>query len=94
MRMRAVVMALAVLAAGTVQALAAENFIVRGHPYAPGDDQLPPLNSEQDDVDLQTDILESEIYVTQRHRKVLDSDMSRFINNQELTGPDHSVIDY
>ena len=94
MRMRVGFMALAVLVATAIQASAAENFIVRGHSYAPGDDQLPPLNSERDDVNLQTDILESEIYVSQRQRKLFDSEMSRFINNQELTGPDQSSLDY
>ena len=93
MRMHSAFMALAILVAVPIQASAAENFIVRGHSYAPGDDQLPPLNSERDDVNLQTDILESEIYITQRQRKLFDSELSRFINNQELTGPDQS-LDY
>jgi hypothetical protein len=91
MRMRAVSLALALLAAAAVQASAAENFIVRGHPYAPGDDRLPPLGSEKDQLNLQTDLLEAEIYVQQRQRKQFESDMQRFINNQELTGPDQSL---
>jgi hypothetical protein len=93
MRMRAVLATLAVLVAVTVQAPAAENFIVRGMPYAPGDDQLPPLGSEKDELNLQTDLLEADIYVKQRQRKLFDSEMSRFINDQNLSGPEQS-LDY
>jgi hypothetical protein len=91
MRMQRVLMALAVLAAGALPAPAAENFIVRGHSYAPGSEQLPPMGSEQDQINLQTDLLEAQIYVEQRQQKLQESEMSRFINNQELTGPDQSL---
>lgn len=89
--MRAVLVAMAVLIGAAVPASAAENFIVRGQVYAPGDDRLPPLGSEKDDVNLQTDLLEADIYVKERQRKQLDSELQRFINNQELTGPDQSL---
>jgi len=83
----------AVLAAAAVQASAAENFIVSGHSYAPGAEQLPPLGSEQDQINLQTDLLQAQIYVEERQRKLFESQMSRFINDQNLTGPDQS-LDY
>ena len=91
--MRAVLVALAVLIGAAVPASAAENFIVRGQVYAPGDDRLPPLGSEKDQLNLGTDLLEAEIYVEQRQRKQFDSELQRFINNHELTGPDQS-LDY
>ena len=77
MRMRTALIALAAMAAAAVQVSAAENFIVRGHPYAPGDDQLPPLGSEKDQLNLQTDLIEAQIYVKERQRKEYDSQMSR-----------------
>lgn len=94
MRIRALVFGTAFLAMMGTQGWAAENFIVRGHPYAPGDDRLPPLGSPRDDLNLQTDLREAEIYVNQRQRKTFESDMSRFINNQELAEPDSTRLDY
>ena len=95
MRMRALTLGAAiVILAAASQGWAAENFIVRGQPYAPGDDRLPPLGSPKDDLNLQTDLLEAQIYVKQRQRKTFESDMSRFINNQELPEPDPTRLDY
>jgi len=85
---------LTMLALASVQASAAENFIVRGHPYAPGDDRLPPMGSEKDQLNLDTDLLEADIYVKERQRKQFDSDIWRFINNQELTEPDRTRLEY
>ena len=94
MRICAVMAALTMFALGAVQASAAENFIVRGHPYAPGDDRLPPLGSERDQLNLETDLLEADIYVKERQRKEYDSKVWRFINEQELTEPDRTRLDY
>ncbi len=93
MRARVLILAVAVAAFASLEASAAENFIARGHSYAPGENTLPPLNSTQDEINKETDLLEAEIYVEQRERKRTDSELSRFINNQELTGPDQS-LDY
>ena len=70
------------LAAGGM-APAAENFIPQGHSYSTENDQLPPLNSEEDQIDLGADLLESEIYVEQRERKRFESEFNRFIYEQE-----------
>jgi hypothetical protein len=94
MRMRAILVALAVIAGAAAQASAAENFIVRGHSYAPGNNQLPPLGSEQDQINLQTDLIEADIYVKERQQKIVDTEMQRFINNHELTGPEQFSLDY
>jgi hypothetical protein len=94
MRICAVMAALTMFALGAVHASAAENFIVRGHPYAPGDDRLPPLGSERDQLNLETDLLEADIYVKERQRKEYDSKVWRFINEQELTEPDRTRLDY
>jgi hypothetical protein len=94
MRMQALVLGAAIVILAASQGWAAENFIVRGQPYAPGDDRLPPLGSPKDDLNLQTDLLEAHIYVKQRQRKTFESDMSRFINNQELPEPDPTRLDY
>jgi hypothetical protein len=86
---RAVLLASALLSAATAEASAVENFIPRGHSYAPGEGQLPPLNSERDQLNNQTDSLQSEIYVKEFQRKQLDSELSRFINEQNLAEPDY-----
>src|SRR4051812_22491480 len=64
-----------------------ENYVATGHPYAPGDDQLPLLNSPQDQINLQTDIYESELYQRQRERKLLDSQMFQLRNDLRLDPP-------
>lgn len=70
--------------------LAAENFIPGGHTYSPDNDPLPELNSEQDNINLNADLLQSEINRQQRERKLLDSQFNRFISEQELKGGDYS----
>jgi hypothetical protein len=72
-------------------AAAVENYIARGHPYAPGDDRLPPLNSDQDQINLQTDLYEAELYVRQRERKAMESELFRFRNDRSFSGPDYSL---
>jgi hypothetical protein len=94
MRIRTLVFGTAFMVMAGTHGWAAENFIVRGQPYSPGDDRLPPLGSPKDDLNLQTDLREAEIYVNQRQRKTFESDMSRFINNQELAEPDSTRLDY
>src|SRR3954447_10628603 len=58
------------LALSSLPASAFENYVATGHAYAPGHERLPPLNSEQDQINLQTDIYESELYTKQRERKI------------------------
>jgi hypothetical protein len=70
--------------------LAAENFIPGGHTYSPDNEPLPELNSEQDNINLNADLIQSEINRQQRERKLLDSQFQRFIGEQELKGGDYS----
>jgi len=88
---------LAILAVVSVlwpaSAMAFENFIPLGHNYSPDDQILPPINSRQDRINLQTDIYETERYVEQRSQAADSSFLNRFISSQETSGVDYS-IDY
>ena len=86
MRIFSLLVISAAAATAIAPALAAENFIPKGHTYTPDQSSLPPLNSAQDRINLQADILESEIYVAQRTRKLQENDFSRFLYSQSLDG--------
>jgi hypothetical protein len=88
--MRRILLSLAVAGALMTPAFAAENFIPGGHTYSPDNKPLPPLNSEQDQINLNADIIQSQIDRQQRERKILDSQFQRFISEQELKGDDFS----
>jgi hypothetical protein len=75
-------------------AFSAENFIPSGQTYSPDRGSLPLLNSEQDLINLQADIFQSEINVIQRQRKLQDNEFSRFLYNQDLDGTDFNRLDY
>ena len=64
-------------------AMAYENFIPLGQNYAPGDDQLPPLNSAADRFNAQVDVYETDIYTKQRGRKEFQSQIYNFFYTQE-----------
>lgn len=83
---RAGILAMAVVLAAGVSAQAAEKFIPKGHSYAPDSYGLPPLNSEVDQLNAQTDIYETEIYRQQYDRKLFDSDLDRFMQH-DLSSP-------
>jgi hypothetical protein len=74
-------------------ASAYENFIPLGHNYSPDQSELPSLNSEQDQINAQVDIYESENYTRQRDAKIFSSDLNRFSSEQEFGG-DSGFIDY
>jgi hypothetical protein len=88
--MRGLLLGIAIAAALSAPALAAENFIPGGHTYSPDNDPLPELNTEQDNINLNADIIQSEINRQQRERKLLDSQFQRFTGEQELKGGDYS----
>ena len=92
MRIRLAIAA-AALALCPVEVGAYENFIPLGHNYSPDEPALPQLNSEQDKVNAQVDIFESDIYTRQRAAKQFQSRLDQFYNNQELEGAD-TFIDY
>ena len=83
----------ATLALAPAPAFAYENFIPLGHNYAPDDPELPTLNSEQDRLNSQVDIYESEIYNRQRRAKIFSSQLDRFKSEQEYNGSS-DFIDY
>ena len=76
-----------------VQANAYENFIPLGHSYSPDDSVLPDFNSDQDRLNSQVDIYESEIYTRLRRAKSFSSHLDRFSNDHELKGGGE-FIDY
>jgi hypothetical protein len=88
--MRRIILSLAFAGALLAPAFAAENFIPGGHTYSPDNKPLPPLNSEQDNINLNADIIQSEINRQQRERKLIDSQFERFISEQELKGGDYT----
>lgn len=77
-----------------VPALAVENFIPLGHNYAPDDSVLPEFNSEQDRINGQVDIYETEIHTRQRFQKENNTYVRRFLNSQSGTGGSMEFIDY
>jgi hypothetical protein len=91
--MRRIILSIAFAGAVFGPALAAENFIPGGHTYSPDNVPLPQLNTEQDNINRQADIIQSDIYTKQREQKLLDSQFRRFTSEQELHGDDFS-LDY
>jgi hypothetical protein len=87
--MRWIGVAVLCMGLGGGAALAEENFIPKGHVYSPDNEQLPPLNSREDQINKQTDIYETEIYTVQKQRKLFESEMNRFIYSQEPGGADY-----
>ncbi len=82
------------LAMAPVPALAVENFIPLGHNYSPDDSVIPEFNSEQDRLNGQVDIYETEIYTRQRFAKENNTYVRRFLNSQSGTGGSMDFIDY
>jgi hypothetical protein len=89
-----VVLVLAVLGLSALPALAVENFIPLGHNYSPDDSVIPEFNSEQDRLNAQVDIYETEIYTRQRFAKENNTYVRRFLNSQSGTGGTMDYIDY
>lgn len=92
MRLFAILLAATALSQAT-PAFAYENFIPMGHNYSPDSPELPEFNSEQDRINAQVDIYETEIYTRQRRAKVFSSNLDHFDNNQEISGS-NNFIDY
>ena len=85
--------AAAILAIATAPALAYENFIPMGQSYSPGENELPRLDSEQDRLNSQVDIYESEIYNRQRELKEFSTQMNSYSLGQTPSGTS-DFIDY
>lgn len=52
-------------------------WIPQGHLYAPGNEQLPPLDSPQAQFESQVDVRQTEIYRRQYDRRLFESEMFR-----------------
>ncbi|WP_373506131.1 hypothetical protein [Aestuariivirga sp.] len=85
--------AAATLVLASPQALAYENFIPMGQSYSPGVNELPRLDSEQDRLNSQVDIYESEIYNRQRELKEFSTQMNSYSLGQTPSGTS-DFIDY
>lgn len=83
----------ATLALASSQAHAYENFIPMGQSYAPGENELPRLDSEQDRLNSQVDIYESEIYNRQRDLKEFSTQMNSYSLGRTPSGSS-DFIDY
>ena len=57
---------------------AEEQFIPQGHVYGPNSEQLPALNSEQDQIDAAADVRETEIWKQQYQKRVFNESLIRF----------------
>lgn len=90
--MRFLILGCAVLALSAAPALAAENFIPLGQNYAPGDDEVPPIGSEQDQVNAQVDIYETENFGRALREKQFDTRLNHFQPEPRTYGDD--FLDY
>lgn len=91
--MRFLILGCAVLALSAAPALAAENFIPLGQNYAPGDDTVPPIGSEQDKVNTQIDIYETEAYHRNLREKQMESQFQH-LSRQQFEVPSDNDLDY
>ena len=93
--MRKIILAAsAALAFSSFAAVAAENFIPLGQDYGLGNNSLPPLNSDKDQFNAQTDIYQSEVYNRELQQKQFDSRMFNLINEQEPGDLNSPNLDY
>jgi len=90
--MRLLILGCTVLALSHVPASAVENFIPLGQNYAPGDDEVPPIGSEQDRINAQVDIFETENYGRALREKQFDSRLNQV--QQQPGGLDENILDY
>lgn len=83
--MRFVLTVLALIAV-TSATQAFENFIPAGTGYSTEIDTLPDFNSDQSQVNQQTDIYETEIYRKKRKYAEDDAALRRFFSQNNSTG--------
>lgn len=93
MRSFQIVLGLVVVVASTSAVQAYENYIPLGTGYSTNVDSLPSFDSAAGQVSQQTDVYETEIYLTGRKRIEDESRMRAFFSDAESTGSD-SQIDY
>jgi hypothetical protein len=90
--MRFLILGCAVLVLSSAPVLAMENFIPLGQNYAPGDDQIPPIGSEQDRINAQLDIYQTENYVRDLREKRFDTRLNHYQTEPRNIGDE--FLDY
>lgn len=90
--MRFLILGCAVLALSHLPAQAVENFIPLGQNYAPGDDDMPPIGSEQDRINAQVDIYETENYRRDLREKRFETRLNSFQSEPRQIGDE--FLDY
>jgi len=90
--MRFLILGCAVLALSSAPVLAMENFIPLGQNYAPGEDQIPPIGSEQDRINAQLDIYQTENYVRDLREKRFDTRLNHYQTEPRNIGDE--FLDY
>jgi hypothetical protein len=90
--MRFLILGCAVLALSSAPVLAMENFIPLGQNYAPGDDQIPPIGSDQDRINAQLDIYQTENYVRDLREKRFDTRLNHYQTEPRNIGDE--FLDY
>lgn len=82
------------LALFSLPALADENFSPSGTDYGVGEDNLPPLNSEENEFNEQADVYQSEVYNREMGNKEFDSRVENLMDEQNPGAPDDNALDY
>ena len=90
--MRVLILGCAVLALSSAPVLAMENFIPLGQNYAPGENDIPPIGSEQDRINAQLDIYQTENHVRALSEKRFDTRLNHFQTEPRNIGDD--FLDY
>jgi hypothetical protein len=90
--MRSLILGCAVLALSHLPVQAMENFIPLGQNYAPGENKVPPIGSEQDRINAQVDIYETENYRRDLRQKRFETRLNHFQQEPRNIGEDY--LDY
>lgn len=80
-------------AAGATGAFAYENFIPMGTGYSTEVDSVPSFGSERGQINQAADVIETEIYRSNREAAEFDSRLRQFQSSSQFEGSDN-FIDY
>lgn len=70
-------------------------YLPQGHLYAPGQEELPPIDSEQSQFESQVDVRQTEIYRKQYDQRLFESEMFRDdLRPGPFTGPNYLAPRY
>ncbi len=90
--MRSLILGCAVLALSHLPVRAVENFIPLGQNYAPGENEVPPIGSEQDRINAQLDIYQTENYGRDLREKRFETRLNTFQTEPRTMGDE--FLDY